>query len=430
MLQEIALKNFKLFDESGVVIRPGVVTVFIGPNGTGKSSILQALLLLKQSSGQRNLKLDGPLLNLGSFGDLVHRREVERPITIGLTAALETSDLADDLAGSPLASCATAAYSAEFDQMQLRSHRFTLGGDDEVLSGTWSAQGGGITPVPVPIPDGITAQFSQRPEVGQAVVVGGYSTEQALRTPRTYQALNALLSSIKRMLEAIYLIPATRGFDKISYQTLPSIGGVKDLISTTGPDEQARLTANVIGFEPDLIESVSERLSRILRRKLRLRSRLTQNSSTSVEAVSDVGGINLANEAFGLNQLVAPVLWLSRVPNGSIVGIEEPEIHLHPKAQADLCDVFVDVATQEKKQIILTTHSEHILMSLLTAVATGRMTPEELAVYEFNRQGSAATVERLEVNRYGQIKGGLKGFMEADLDEMGKLIEARLGGSK
>lgn len=108
-----------------------------------------------------------------------------------------------------------------------------------------------------------------------------------------------------------------------------------------------------------------------------------------------------------------------------MIGIEEPEIQLHPRAQAALCDVFVEVATQEQKQLILTTHSEHILMGLLTAVANGRLQPDDLAVYEFRREGDAARAERLEVNEYGQIAGGLKGFLEVDIDEIGELIEAR-----
>jgi len=143
------------------------------------------------------------------------------------------------------------------------------------------------------------------------------------------------------------------------------------------------------------------------------------------EMKSGKTSVNLVNEAFGLNQLIAPLLWLSKTPDGAIVGIEEPEIHLHPRAQAALCDVFVDVATREDKQLMLTTHSEHILMGLLTAVADGRLKPEDLAVYEFQREGGVARAERLEVNGYGQIAGGLKGFLEADLDEIGALIEAR-----
>ena len=133
------------------------------------------------------------------------------------------------------------------------------------------------------------------------------------------------------------------------------------------------------------------------------------------------------DEAFGLNQLVPLFVWLRRTGPQAIVGIEEPEIHLHPRAQAALCDLFVDVAKKDGKQLILTTHSEHVAMGLLNAVARGDLTPDQLAVYEFHREGDSARAERLEVNEYGQIEGGLRGFFEVELDQLGKMIEARLG---
>jgi predicted ATPase len=142
------------------------------------------------------------------------------------------------------------------------------------------------------------------------------------------------------------------------------------------------------------------------------------------------GNINLFNEAFGLNQLIAPLLWLSKTPSDSTIAIEEPEVHLHPRAQAALCELFVEIATQEQKQLILTTHSEHILMALLTAVAKGQLKPADLAVYEFSRHGDTARAERLAVNQHGQIEGGLRGFLEVDMDEIGDLIKARFQHSQ
>ena len=136
---------------------------------------------------------------------------------------------------------------------------------------------------------------------------------------------------------------------------------------------------------------------------------------------------NWVDEAFGLNQLIHMLVCLRRTGPESIIGIEEPEIHLHPKAQVALCDLFVEVAKKDRKQLLLTTHSEHIAMGLLNAVARGELDADQLAVYEFHREGDAATAERLEVNQFGQIEGGLREFFEVELDQLGKMIEARLG---
>ena len=65
MITNITLENFKCFRQ--VSINPKRLTVLIGPNGTGKSSILQALLLLKQSVGERHIR--GESVNYPSIGE-------------------------------------------------------------------------------------------------------------------------------------------------------------------------------------------------------------------------------------------------------------------------------------------------------------------------------------------------------------------------
>src|SRR5437588_12055848 len=89
MLQELTLKNFKLFDEEGVTVNPGKITVLIGVNGTGKSSLLQALLLLKQSLNLDIPNFSGPLVPLGSFTDVVHAQDVGQQVTLGISASYQ-----------------------------------------------------------------------------------------------------------------------------------------------------------------------------------------------------------------------------------------------------------------------------------------------------------------------------------------------------
>lgn len=71
MLESLELENFKSFRTARM--DPAIITVLIGENGTGKSSLGQALILLKQSLGQGALATQGHLLNLGEYADVVHK---------------------------------------------------------------------------------------------------------------------------------------------------------------------------------------------------------------------------------------------------------------------------------------------------------------------------------------------------------------------
>lgn len=421
MLQLLTVKNFKLFDDAGVTIKPGKVTVFVGINGTGKSSLLQVLLLLKQSRHQSKLVFDGPLINVGSFRDLAHLQDTSHPLEVDIVASYDGFIVPSNTAPQ-LPPSGAVQYKAIFSDGTMNDQRLRIGGEGgESLSALWAT--GSLSPERIVV-EGVTdIALRQQPMVGFPLAIAVHSNAIAAQSVAVLNKVYALLQTIDQLLRDFHFVPAIRGFDSLSYE-IWSGDRPGDLMAAGGPEKQASLVANVISSSPDLVDEVTARLNAILQSTDRLRYRIDQGRLVS-EMASQRKGINLVNEAFGLNQLVAPLLWLSKAPHGSVIGIEVPEIHLHPRAQAALCDVFVEVATQEQKQLILTTHSEHIVMGLLTAVADRRLRPEDLAVYEFRRDGDAARAERLEVSEYGQIAGGLKGFLETDIDELGDLIQAR-----
>lgn len=103
--------------------------------------------------------------------------------------------------------------------------------------------------------------------------------------------------------------------------------------------------------------------------------------------------------------------------------IEEPETNLHPKAQHDLAEVFVNTVTDEGKQLIITTHSEHLLLGILHQVREKKLNLKDLTIYYLQKNEKGETIaQELEVDEHGRVKGGLPGFFEEDVEEIVELL--------
>ncbi len=110
-------------------------------------------------------------------------------------------------------------------------------------------------------------------------------------------------------------------------------------------------------------------------------------------------------------------------PHTTII-LEQPEIHLHPRVQTSLADLFIEAVQSREDgsdrsiQLVIESHSEHFLRRLQTRVAEGVVKPDEVALYFCSTTGEGAVLEPLEVNIFGEIQNWPKDFFG---DEMGEL---------
>ena len=196
-----------------------------------------------------------------------------------------------------------------------------------------------------------------------------------------------------------------------------------DVSLAGGLSQQENDTATTLAYSRSLESRISSLLERVT--SVGLRADIVLNQDVEVMALSAVGDVNIVSEGFGSNALILLLMQLTSAVTGATVLIEEPEIHLHPKAQAELASVLAEEAKAEKKQLIMTTHSEHILGRLLTLVAEKELSKEDLAIYTFEKdKEGVCTARAIEVTEDGRVIGGLKDFFDTDLAELDRYIRS------
>ena len=356
MITNITLKNFKCFRE--LEVNPKLITVFIGPNGTGKSSVLQALLLLKQSQGTDQINYQGAFINLSARADLVPNFLSDPlPTYLGLKVKNFT------------------AANQEVDEFQF------------------------------------AAEFTSNLRLFSP---GNLEGPTQIGVPRGPAPVGLVLTRLA-------VVPAVRGLVRPRYELGANYSEQVPLHrGLSGQEEQL---ATNLGYSGSLEEKLSTSLQKVT--GTGLRADVVPSNSVEVKSMTPSGSVNMVAEGFGSNALILLFHQLLNAQKGATVLIEEPEIHLHPKAQAELAEVLADTAKTDGKQIIMTTHSEHVAGRLLTLVAENKLTIDDLAIYSFekDRKGECSASE-IEVTELGQTQGGLTGFFETDLAEMDRYVKA------
>ena len=125
-----------------------------------------------------------------------------------------------------------------------------------------------------------------------------------------------------------------------------------------------------------------------------------------------------ADVGFGLSQVLPLIVQGIHAEPGSVICVEQPEIHLNPRLQSTLANFFAEIA-KLRKFAIIETHSEHFLLRLRSLIAKGILRPGDVALYYVEKLGDRSVQRRIRIERDGHIDPNEwpKGFFEESVSE-------------
>jgi predicted ATPase len=450
MITNLRIRNFKGWKDTGT-LRLAPITVLFGTNSSGKSSLGQFLMMLKQTanSPDRTRVLhpgdDSTEVDLGTVEDLLYRHDATQELRFSFQwrqrRPLEIRDVLTDRAvhGKEIEFGATIGFetgkatrafsrgfhysfidvveqfSAGMEQESPGSKKFALrtAGFDAVR------KTGRVWPLPSPVrffgfPDELSLYYQNAETLGdfpfalQSLLKNisylGPLREEPKRhyawageTPedvgsRGQRWVSAFLSAAERKLSLGYK-QRTKAFHVLIAEQLKTLGLIHSFTVTP------------------LAKGVRE-----------YRVRVQVSPGSAEVSIPDVG--------FGVSQVLPVLVQSFYAPADSTVIIEQPELHLHPAVQQNLADLFIAAVKSRENgedrnvQFIIESHSEHFLRRLQRRIAEEAITRDEVAGYFCDWSAEGSRIEPLDVDLYGNILNWPPNFFGDQMIDVAEMQKA------
>lgn len=381
MITRLQLTNFKSHKETDIQLKG--LTVLTGVNGCGKSSLIQSLLLLRQTYQKgrlmAGLDLNKPLCDIGIGNDALYRLASEGEISFELSLKNEACFL------------------------------FVFDAEEKVLNDSFLSKrrySDNITP------DNLAelSLFNNNFQYISASRWGGKS----IFPKETYAAENQKQISL------------ACGQGELVAQFLVKFGGEDVFDYTNGEEKDLSLFNQTIYWERKISPNVT----------IRVESGKDNNSyaisygymgSDKVKSIQD---LRAENVGYGISYTLPVVVALLSARPGALVIIENPEAHLHPAGQSELAKL-ITMAVSKGVQVLVETHSDHIISGIQLACKdyglnkTKGLSPEDISIYNFyNKEDHSLQMDEVKILDSGRLEHQPKGFFDQAESDMFKLFEA------
>jgi hypothetical protein len=146
------------------------------------------------------------------------------------------------------------------------------------------------------------------------------------------------------------------------------------------------------------------------------------NDPFQVRVVTQGPAANLADVGYGVSQALPIIVEVLKGVRNEQFILQQPEVHLHPRAQAALGSFFVNAVSMQKKYFVVETHSDYLIDRIRLEVANGKLKPEDVRILFFDRPSFDVKIWEMELDAEGNILDAPPSYRKFFLDEEMRLM--------
>ncbi len=433
MFTHIRMKNFKSWKDSGKVeLAP--LTGFFGTNSSGKSSLLQMLLLLKQTAEHSYPEEviffgdENSLVNLGSFREVIHGHKEEELLELEFGCKLQEAFAIEvfgkDSEGYPVDvpipidnfSFNTAL---RVDKSELKTERFRYGFEScDIPEIRWESY-----------------HLHYKNSLGEE--------EKVTMSPKNFyggpastapHVLKPFFPAFENLFKHVYPLGPIRVQPKRSYHwedkdpTDVGLWGDK-VIDALLCAHMRRVKISKKGEEATIEDRISEWLREMdLAYSFSLEpigALKDDNYEVQIQKSAMSPAVTLADMGYGLADVLPMLVLCYYTPERSTLILEQPGIHLHPRAQADLADLLIEVITERNLQVLIESHSEHLLNRLQRRIAEEKISASQTELYFCRNDEGVSRKDQLIIDEFGNIENWPENFFGDEMGDLFAMTEAQ-----
>ena len=444
MIKTLRIQNFKGWKDTGE-IQFAPITLFLGSNSSGKSSIGQFLMLLKQSSTSADRQTvlflgdSDSVVELGGPVDMLYLHDTENlldfeyqwtlPRDTTLTTGSTSENTNDPIIDSLRFHGQVGVYGKETKSLEVEKMEYTaIYNDKKTLS--------------ISLDRVEKASSARAYRAVSELYKLNRTTGRAWEIPSPYRFYGFPTEMLTYFKNAWFTTQLNAAHEQL-FSTISYIGPLRERgerhyrwtgfapasVGATGKDAILALLASrtqkrrynfkvkqpVKNLESVVAKALKDmglieefEITKISEDRQDYDVKVRTKSSGTMTDIPDVG--------FGVSQILPVIVQLYYAPANSIIIMEQPELHLHPSAQSALADIMIEAISARENarprniQLIIETHSEHFLRRFQRRIAEKKLSEESFSAYFANNDCFPAQLETLEINLFGEILNWPKNF--------------------